>query len=169
MTTASTIQKKTLRLGSQGSEVKELQNLLNRYNFHLPENGVFGAWTENVVKDFQLTMFLDNDGIVGNRTWRTLYAGTPVDMPILRQGSRQSEVKIVQHILSQLSKRPNQFLYYYTGDIDAHYGVETERAVAAFQRNSGLSGDGVVGDRTWHGLSKHGYLMYYYANNLVAA
>ena len=161
MPTLSDIQKPVLRLGSQGSDVEELQSLLNRYEFHLPENGVFGAWTENAVKSFQLTMFLESDGIVGTRTWQTLYAGSPVNMPIIRPGANQREVKIIQNILSRLSKGFSEFSPYYEGPIDGIYGPQTESAVKAFQRNSGLSGDGVVGDRTWLGLSKHGHLLYY--------
>ena len=161
MTTATNLQKPVLRLGSQGDAVKELQQLLNKYDFHLPENGVFGAWTENVVKDFQVRMFLDVDGIVGNQTWQTLYAGAPVHMPILRRGANQKEVKIVQQILSQLSKSFDHYSPYYVGAIDSDYGPKTEEAVKQFQKNSGLSGDGVVGDRTWHALSQHGYLLYY--------
>lgn len=166
--TATTIQKPTLRLGSRGRDVEELQRLLNHYNYGLPVDGIFGAWTEGCVKDYQFTHFLKNDGVVANKTWRALYSGAPVDMPVLRRGSRQDEVRIVQTILTYLIENHTQFSTYYNGAVDGVYGATTESAVKAFQRNSGLVADGIVGDRTWHGLSKHGYLLYYAQENLAA-
>ena len=159
--TATLLRKATLRFGSQGKAVEELQELLNRYHYHLPVDGIFGSWTEGCVKDFQLTHFLPNDGIVGDRTWRALYAGAPVDMPMLQRNSTGDEVKMVQDILSLLVKNHIHHEPYYTGAIDGIYGPATEKSVKAFQQTSGLPADGVVGDRTWHALSKHGYLLYY--------
>ena len=159
--TATLLRKAILRFGSQGKAVEELQTLLNRHHYGLPVDGIFGAWTEGCVKDFQLTHFLPNDGIVGDRTWRALYADAPVDMPILRRNSFGDSVKIVQNILSLLLRNHIQHTPYYTGTIDGTYGPDTETAVKAFQQTSGLPIDGIVGDRTWHALSKHGYLLYY--------
>jgi peptidoglycan hydrolase-like protein with peptidoglycan-binding domain len=160
--TMTTINKPTLRLGSNGEDVKELQRLLNKYYYNLPVNGVFGVWTENSVKDFQFSRFLDVDGIVGNKTWRALYSGAPVDMPVLRRGSRDAKaVKIVQNILANLSKSHTDFVPYYTGIVDSVFGVGTEDAVKTFQMNSGLVADGIVGSRTWHALSKHSYVLYH--------
>ncbi|MGP1387972.1 MAG: peptidoglycan-binding domain-containing protein [Thainema sp.] len=152
--TATTIQKPTLRLGSRGRDVEELQRLLNHYNYSLPVDGIFGAWTEGCVKDYQLTHFLKNDGIVGNKTWRALYSGAPVDMPVLRRGSRQEEVRIVQTILTYLVENHTQFSTYYSGAIDSFYGATTENAVKAFQQNSGLAADGIVGEGARHPLAR---------------
>ncbi|MEO1591930.1 MAG: peptidoglycan-binding protein [Cyanobacteria bacterium J06632_22] len=159
--TATLLRKATLSFGSQGKAVEELQELLNRYHYGLPVDGIFGSWTEGCVKDFQLTHFLSNDGIVGDQTWRALYAGAPVDMPVLRRSSTGETVKLVQNILSLLVKDHLQHEPYYIGQVDGLYGQATENAVKAFQQNSGLPTDGTMGDRTWHALSKHGYLLYY--------
>jgi peptidoglycan hydrolase-like protein with peptidoglycan-binding domain len=156
------IQKPVLRLGSQGDDVKELQTLLNKHNYQLSVNGVFGELTDCYVKGFQFTHFLEADGIVGEKTWRALYKGAPVDMPVLKAGSKEQEaIKIVQTILANLSKSFNEFLPYYSGEINSVYGPQTESAVKDFQTNSGLVADGMVGERTWHGLCKHGHLRYY--------
>lgn len=54
----------TLKKGSRGEAVKELQKAL-----HLYEDGIFGALTEEAVKEFQKENGLTADGIVGEKTW----------------------------------------------------------------------------------------------------
>lgn len=62
----------TLRRGSTGAAVKELQSLLN-----LSADGAFGAKTEAAVKAFQSARGLTSDGIVGAATWGALLGGAP--------------------------------------------------------------------------------------------
>ena len=63
----------TLRRGSQGENVKYLQNLLNYiYGQNLKVDGIFGAATEASVKRFQKEENLVVDGIVGPKTWQRL-------------------------------------------------------------------------------------------------
>ena len=57
----------TLRRGSKGSEVKELQ-----YALSLIPDGIFGPVTEEAVKDYQQSHGLEADGIVGAATWKSL-------------------------------------------------------------------------------------------------
>lgn len=59
---------RTLRLGSHGDRVKELQSLLV-----VKTDGVFGPKTEAAVKSFQLMSLLKADGIVGPATWKALH------------------------------------------------------------------------------------------------
>lgn len=61
-----------LSYGSQGSDVTELQKLLNNHGYSLDEDGIFGENTKNAVTDFQKKKGLDVDGIVGTNTWGTL-------------------------------------------------------------------------------------------------
>lgn len=61
-----------LSYGSQGSEVTELQKLLNQQGYKLDEDGIFGQNTQNAVKEYQQKMGLDVDGIVGTNTWGSL-------------------------------------------------------------------------------------------------
>jgi len=70
-----------VQYGSTGNYVVELQKLLNKwilkvdgsYNYRYCEpDGVFGPNTNEIVKDYQLAMFLMKDGIVGSKTWAAL-------------------------------------------------------------------------------------------------
>ena len=65
---------KQISYGSQGSEVTELQKLLNQSgnNYNLAEDGIFGSKTQAAVKDYQTKNNLAVDGIVGNNTWGAL-------------------------------------------------------------------------------------------------
>jgi N-acetyl-anhydromuramyl-L-alanine amidase AmpD len=62
-----------LRYKSRGSKVKELQERLNELGFDAgTPDGIFGRGTEKAVMAFQKSVGLDDDGEVGNMTWRAL-------------------------------------------------------------------------------------------------
>ena len=61
--------------GSKGSDVTELQKLLNQNGYNLAEDGIFGTNTNNAVKDYQKNNNLAVDGIVGTNTWGALTKG----------------------------------------------------------------------------------------------
>lgn len=56
-----------LKKGSRGESVKTLQAF-----FHLLPDGIFGALTEEAVKEFQKSHGLTADGVVGPKTWKAL-------------------------------------------------------------------------------------------------
>ena len=60
--------------GSKGSDVTELQRLLNNNGYNLSVDGDFGANTQAAVKDYQQKNGLAVDGIVGTNTWGALTA-----------------------------------------------------------------------------------------------
>ena len=64
--------------------------------------------------------------------------------PLLQVGSQGQPVSAVQTRLKQLGYNP--------GAIDAVYGAITRTAVIKFQRDRGLTPDGVVGAETWAAL-----------------
>jgi hypothetical protein len=68
----------TLRRGSTGSAVRELQSALQRAG-HNPGtvDGIFGSQTEAAVRSFQAAQSLTVDGIVGAQTWGRLLSATP--------------------------------------------------------------------------------------------
>lgn len=67
--------KPTLRKGSRGDLVRELQEALNSLGFDCgAADGIFGTKTFNAVVAFQTEAKLDADGIVGPKTWRELDA-----------------------------------------------------------------------------------------------
>lgn len=57
-----------------------------------------------------------------------------------RLGSRGDEVRSIQKKLKELG--------YYSGSVDGIYGSNTQNAVKAFQRNCGLTVDGIAGPKT---------------------
>lgn len=59
---------------------------------------------------------------------------------ISRQGSTVNEVKSIQKKLKELG--------YYKGEIDGIYGSKTKSAVISFQKNCGLTADGICGKTT---------------------
>jgi peptidoglycan hydrolase-like protein with peptidoglycan-binding domain len=141
------LNKPVLKEGSRGEAVEELQLLLQKYcAYSGPVDGIFGSATTGAVRLFQYRVFLTQDGIVGDKTWRALYKGAPVDMPTLKRGSKGQLVKTLQERLHIAGE--------YAGEFDGDFGSATEAGVKSFQQGNGLSADGIVGDRTWFALSK---------------
>lgn len=70
----------------------------------------------------------------------------PAKLPTLRKGNRNIYVKQMQTILDRLG--------YNLGicGIDGDYGTATEKAVKEFQRDNGLTQDGICGPKTWAAL-----------------
>ena len=58
--------------GSKGSDVTELQKLLNQNGYSLDADGIYGTKTQAAVKDYQQKNNLSVDGIVGSQTWGAL-------------------------------------------------------------------------------------------------
>ncbi|MEG3839540.1 peptidoglycan-binding protein [Microcoleus sp. herbarium14] len=142
----SGLMKPTLRRGSTGQAVKELQQLLFHWQYYFGAiDGIFGIQVENAVKGYQHRVFLIEDGIVGSITWQALYSGAPIK-PILMIGSSGNDVKIVQNVLKLNG--------YYFGVVDGFFGTMTKVAAIQFQTAKGLPADGIVGAKTWHALSK---------------
>ena len=73
--------------GSQGSDVTELQKLLNQNGYNLDPDGIFGSKTQAAVKEYQQKNGLTVDGIVGENTWgaltkaATASPSTPAETP----------------------------------------------------------------------------------------
>jgi peptidoglycan hydrolase-like protein with peptidoglycan-binding domain len=56
----------------RGDDVKSLQAALKNNGFSGDVDGVFGPFTEVLVKQFQRKRNLDADGVVGPMTWTEL-------------------------------------------------------------------------------------------------
>lgn len=137
----------TLKLGSEGQKVEELQRLLmvrlpgpDRF----PVNGVFASETEHAVETAQYQFFLKQTGIADELLWKSLYAKAPVGKPMLRRGVKGELVAMVQEVLKDNGL--------YGGEIDGDFGLATENAIRNVQRSRRLSVDGVIGTQTWKAL-----------------
>lgn len=62
----------TVRKGSSGEAVKQLQDTLNELGYKLEADGKFGTMTLGAVVTFQTAHELDPDGVVGEKTWNAL-------------------------------------------------------------------------------------------------
>ena len=69
----------------------------------------------------------------------------PASMPLLRWGSRNSSVVLLQQKLNEKG--------YNAGSADGIFGGGTYNAVVAFQKANDLDADGIVGYNTWKALA----------------
>ncbi len=130
----------TLYPWSVGSDVVELQELLNAHGFNLKVDGDFGSRTEDALKRYQRKMGLRIDGVVGPETWFALKDQAPMGKRILRIGSTGRDVYQLQGLL-----QVNGYILERHGIFDA----KTKQMVADFQQKHQLGVTGVVERMTW--------------------
>ncbi len=166
-----------LQTGSSGNYVTVLQVMLNRISRNYPAiprvspvDGVFGAQTEESVKQFQRIFNLTPDGLVGQGTWYklvSLYVAvtnlaelvsegqpfTQVQGPApgvtLREGSTGVAVSALQYFISIIGQFSPAVPVL---AIDGIFGPRTTAAVNAVQSRLGLPVTGVVDQATWQGI-----------------
>ncbi len=63
----------TIRINSKGSSVETLQQMLPAHGFQVSPTGIFDEATRQAVIGFQRKYGQDADGIVGYRSWETLF------------------------------------------------------------------------------------------------
>lgn len=77
-TPGETLLRPTLKLGSRGAEVTELQATLQLLGYYGGTvDGVYGQSTVSAVSQFQQAAGLNADGITGPATWNRLFPATP--------------------------------------------------------------------------------------------
>ena len=138
----------SLRKGSTGSAVKNLQTKLKKLGFYNASiDGDYGDTTVAAVKAFQKKYNLTADGVAGSETLKKLDSAyknadsnTSTDDDSLRKGATGTAVKTLQTNLKKLG--------FYTAYVDGSFGSTTESAVKAFQKKYGLTADGVAGSAT---------------------
>ncbi len=160
-----------LREGDTGDEVRVIQYFLEVVgNFYdtvpfIPVTGTFDAATANAVRAFQRTVGLTEDGIVGQQTWEELYRAyrgiidtlvlpenrvSPYPGDPLTLGATGQYVTFLQEYLAVIAGTyPSIPAVTVTGVFDE----QTQAAVEAFQREFGLSPNGVVGAVTWNRIA----------------
>ena len=147
----------TLRKGDSGEAVRMLQQRLATLGYMAltDVDGRYGTKTAESVIRFQRANGLVRDGVAGAKTLTLLYsatASTPAPAPVataapnttqqtLHRGDASDAVRTLQQRLIELG--------YLTGKADGKFGVQTYRALLAFQRANRLLADGVAGSMTW--------------------
>jgi N-acetylmuramoyl-L-alanine amidase len=144
---------RTIRAGDRGEAVRDVQRRLLALGHRVSAEeltGHFGRSTDEAVRAFQRGRGLPADGMIGPDTWgrlveagyrlgdRTLYVRSPY--------FRGDDVLELQRRLNQLG--------FDAGREDGILGAETGRALEEFQRNIGMTADGIVGPDTIEALER---------------
>lgn len=85
-----------LKKGSKGDDVIALQHLLNVEGYKVTIDGDFGSKTETAVKMLQKAHNLEQDGIVGAKTWAVLGV-KPQNAPLNLKKSTRTITEIIVH------------------------------------------------------------------------
>ena len=154
-----------LRSGSQGDEVRRLQEILNGQGYGLDVDGIYGSQTKNAVKQYQSANGLDADGIVGEQTWASLNAlpngewgmgngelsaaaeNTPTLSPTEtalggaeagRPAFQQSQTltDALNTLQAQLGQKPGEYQSPYAAQIEALYQKATNREPFSYDANA---------------------------------
>ncbi|PSB03671.1 peptidoglycan-binding domain-containing protein [Merismopedia glauca] len=173
------ISRPTLKLGSKGTAVSELQAALKLLGYYDGEvDGIYGKTTAQSVSKFQQAAGLTPDGIAGESTWKRLFPATPtVSTPKPTPSSTpkptpsptptpepQVEATSAPTIdlptlrlgmrgaaVSGLQQRLKA-LGFFSAKIDGVFGSKTEIAVKAVQKKFKIKPDGIVGKSTWEAI-----------------
>ena len=121
---------KTIKKGSSGTDVKIAQLLLD-----YKASGTFDKGFVDVVKAFQKKHGLDDDGIIGAKTWAKLAETAPT----VKNSKSDKEATTAAQIL----------LGFKAEDCDGICGTKTKARIKAYQAAQGLSADGICGQKTW--------------------
>lgn len=123
--------------------ILDLQKALNRLKIRddnskpLVEDGIIGNATRSATRNFQRLVGITENGMAGPTTWQAIEQ--ILAKPVLRANhAAGTTVKYLQHRLKVV--------------VDGVYGVVTATAVQVFQRQQGLTADGIVGPQTWDKL-----------------
>ncbi|WP_031538473.1 peptidoglycan-binding domain-containing protein [Bacillus sp. MB2021] len=150
VTSAKQTKYPTLKSGSKGAAVTDMQNKLKKTKLYTGKvNGVYDTATKKAVIAFQKKYKLKADGIAGTATLSKLdsvIAATKTTTaavkkyPTLKQGSQGKAVKDMQNKLIKTK--------IYKGKALGKYDTATKKAVIAFQKKYKLTADGIAGPVT---------------------
>ena len=144
----SAISYSAIRTGDSGTAVRNLQYTLYELGYYDGSiDGDYGQTTTDAVRAFQIQNKLTPvDGVAGSATLGRLYSSDAIpasaadpSYDTVRPGSKGDDVLQVQDCLVQMG-----YLDHTTGS----YDDATIEAVKAFQRDNGLTADGIAGAKT---------------------
>lgn len=153
-TSSSSSSSSGLKLGSSGTDVRNLQQDLTTLGYYWAEiTGSFGSKTETAVKRFQEENGLTADGVAGSKTLAAIATavakkgGTSSSSSSSSSSGTTLKLNSQGTLVSQLQQDLMQLGYYYA-EITGNFGSKTEAAVKKFQTAKGLTADGVAGTKT---------------------
>ena len=145
------------------TDVIDLQTMLNKVNgAGLDVDGIFGAGTQQAIKNYQSRKGLTADGICGDATWTALEAdynaantaASSHPSGISGSGNREyvgwgytTQGSAVSDLQTMLNKVIGAGLV-----VDGIFGNSTYYAVQTYQSRKGLTADGICGIDTWTAL-----------------
>lgn len=144
-----------IKKGSKGNLVRIAQQKLLQKGYSLPKygaDGQYGDETEQAIRKIQKDAGISVDGICGNDTWTVLNSDFTrpegIEYPgyLIKKGQQGEMVKLIQERLIELG--------YSCGSCgaDTIFGRSTFNAICVFQKDNGLSADGICGPLTWEKL-----------------
>jgi peptidoglycan hydrolase-like protein with peptidoglycan-binding domain len=140
---------------TKSAEVSNLQELLSKRGFYNGAvDGIMGPQTRTAIVAAQKSYGLVTDGVAGTQTITVLESGaSPVSIAAKNSETLSSNViaktsdKDVVVLQQLLAKRG-----FYNGAVDGVKGAQTNAAIAAAQKNYGLTADGIAGAQTMAAL-----------------
>lgn len=165
--------KQVLEEGDSGSGVIALQyflSFISEFNDFIPSvtvDGNFGAQTKNAVEQFQTSVGLPSDGIVGKVTWDALYSSfmtkynslppeyrtspsAPYPGSPLTLGDEGESVVVLQEFLRRISQALPEIP---SVEVTGVFDNQTLRAVDAYAREFGFPARGDVNYTLWESIS----------------
>jgi N-acetylmuramoyl-L-alanine amidase len=131
-----------IREGDRSLEVTDVQARLRALGYKIDDDpGHFGAATTAAVRTFQQDRHILVDGIIGPHTWGQIVEASWVlgdrDLYLKHPAMRGDDITVLQTRLNALG--------FHAGKEDGIFGVDTDQAVRAFQKEYGVAGDGIFG------------------------
>jgi peptidoglycan hydrolase-like protein with peptidoglycan-binding domain len=140
---------------TKSAEISSLQELLSKRGFYNGAvDGIMGPQTRSAIVAAQKNYGLVTDGIAGRQTLAALESGAspvsiaaknPTTTPAnITAKTSDNDVAALQQLLTKRG--------FYNGAIDGVMGAQTNAAIAAAQKNYGLTVDGIAGSQTMAAL-----------------
>lgn len=122
----------TLKIGTQGNSVKELQEALNAAGYNLTVDGVFGSRTMDAVKKYQTAQGMTASGDVDEGTWNALKGGSASTAePLSPYSDALNQLMDAFKAPSYTPKTPEQIRQQAEGEYKSYYD---QLALAAQQQ-----------------------------------
>jgi peptidoglycan hydrolase-like protein with peptidoglycan-binding domain len=142
-----------------GNDVKELQIILNLFEFQCDVNGIFDSITMDAVIRYQKSYNLIPDGVVGTETFKFMRKHS---MKFYEDKNTFNRILytippnyLYGNDIKHLQTRLN--LLGYPCTVNSFYDDETANAVKSFQEIHALTPDGKVGPITWSKIIVENY------------